>query len=749
MKQRLLPIVILAIISMSTIGTEIVANQAESVDILNASEHTVGSISVTVPIDPVEIKNMMGETAVYIERFGRLSGLGEPCLPSRIFSIAIPPGSEFVALSYTTGPGKTLARSLVISPISPPLTCDGIDSTVAERDARVFEDTFGNIYGTDVPYPPAMVSFVRRAEFRDYNLVDVRVTPFQYKPQSGLLIFYPNITLTLRYAFVRETFDQIAIDSATIEDLAKQIVLNYNQTRAWYHPVQAANDHYDLVVITLDALVSTITPLVNWETEKGKTVKVVTLSWIDAHYEGDDVAAKMRNFLREKYPITAWGIEDVLIVGHRDDIPMRRTWQQIDPQVPMPETDYYYAELSLPDNESWDADGDYRYGENSDPIDFYGEVNVGRIPWSDPETVSHICEKTVAFEQNNNPAFKNNILLLAAYVDDQTDGAAFTEYIVDAAIHPWMSTWEKTRLYDRNSVYPKDAILNHRNVVSIWSQGTYGVVVWHAHGNPYGSGSFISVDDCSQLNDAYPAIIAAASCSNADTEYLNIGQAMMAQGAVGFLGANKVAFYRSAWDDPTDGSDQSFKYFFTAGVTSRNYTQGQAHQYALREMYTRGLWDRLRYETFIHGSLWGNPSLGLAAVTNNTPPDTPTRPQGPTSGQPRLTYNFTSSAMDPDGDQLYYLFEWGDETDSGWLGPYHSGEQCIATHEWRIRGAYQVTVKAKDPRGAESAWSQPLPVSMPLTHQTLLEKIMTWFACLVERIMPPCYTGFIGQPIVM
>ena len=73
-----------------------------------------------------------------------------------------------------------------------------------------------------------------------------------------------------------------------------------------------------------------------------------------------------------------------------------------------------------------------------------------------------------------------------------------------------MIHWIKTRLYERESQYTKDRILNHLNVITTWSQGKYGVVAWHAHGNPYGSGGFISVDDCELLNDDYPSIISAA-----------------------------------------------------------------------------------------------------------------------------------------------------------------------------------------------------------------------------------------------
>jgi hypothetical protein len=46
-------------------------------------------------------------------------------------------------------------------------------------------------------------------------------------------------------------------------------------------------------------------------------------------------------------------------------------------------------------------------------------------------------------------------------------------------------------------------------------------------------------------------------------------------------------------------------------VTSEQYTQGAAHQHALTQMYTLGLWDDLYYETFEWGALLGNPNLGL------------------------------------------------------------------------------------------------------------------------------------------
>jgi hypothetical protein len=363
-----------------------------------------------------------------------------------------------------------------------------------------------------------------------------------------------------------------------------------------------------------------VSPLVTWETAKGRTVAVVTTSWVDSNYSGYDLAERIRNFLRDKYPSGEWGIEDVLLVGDYDDVPMRRCAQDLG--YGQPETDFYYAELSLPDSQSWDSDGDHQWGENGDSVDFYAEVNVGRIPWSDPATVLSICQKSAAYEQNSDPAFKKNILLLGSYFWDDTDNAVLMETKVD---QPWMSDWTITRMYEQNvdyqSSYACDCELLRANVRSVWSNGQYAFVNWAGHGSPtsshilgVGSPAFIASSDCALLNDDYPAIIFADACSNSDTDYLNIGKAMLEHGAVGFVGATKVAYGQPAWSGPYSGSTQSLDYFFTTYVTSGDYTQGAALQEAMRQMYTYGLWGAVRYETFEWGALWGNPDLGMAGL---------------------------------------------------------------------------------------------------------------------------------------
>ncbi len=676
-----------------------------------------GKISIPIPVGFYDINQTPQGDEILMEGFGRLLVPGKPNLPSKIFAIAIPPGAKVAEVTFDVGEGIKLPGTYQIAPSPLPRVLGQEDPLLYQRDKERYEENFNSVYGSDQPYPTSVGEFVRTAGFRKYNLVDVRVTPFSYRPLSGELTYYPEITVHISYTIPQNfSSEDIMMDEVPrMEQAAREFILNYDQAQSWYPRGTKGQDHYDFVIITLESLTFAVTPLVDWETSKGRSVNVVTTSWIDANYDGYDLAEKIRNFLRDKYRSSEWGIEDVLLVGHYDDVPMRRTWQ--DQGYGKPETDFYYAELSLPDSESWDADGDHRWGENSDPIDFYNEVNVGRIPWSGSADVWHICQKSVTYEQNDDPAFKKNILLLGAFFWPDTDNAVLMETKVDQI---WMFDWSMTRMYEQGySSYPMDYDLRFTNVRTVWSGGQYAFVNWAGHGSPYSSHiyystgeAFVSTSTCPYLNDEYPSICFADACSNSDTDYDNLGRAMLKQGAVGFVGATKVAYGMPGWNDPSDGSSQSLDYYFTTKVTSQVMTQGEALQSALRTMYLNGLWYALKYEMFEWGALWGNPDLGMAPVVSNYPPDTPQQPSGITRGDPCHPYYFSSYTTDPEGEDIYYFFDWGDGTNSDWLGPYNSGDTCIASNSWPDPGIYAVKVKAKDINDRESDWSDPLTVGI-------------------------------------
>jgi hypothetical protein len=90
----------------------------------------------------------------------------------------------------------------------------------------------------------------------------------------------------------------------------------------------------------------------------------------------------------------------------------------------------------------------------------------------------------------------------------------------------------------------------------------------------------------------------------------------------------------------------------------------------------------------------------------------PSIPNGQKSGRLNILYTYHSNASDPNNDTLFYLFDWGDGNQSGWLGPYRSGEICNGSHVWTKKGLYNVRVLAKDVYGNLSNWSEPLNINI-------------------------------------
>jgi parallel beta-helix repeat protein len=91
----------------------------------------------------------------------------------------------------------------------------------------------------------------------------------------------------------------------------------------------------------------------------------------------------------------------------------------------------------------------------------------------------------------------------------------------------------------------------------------------------------------------------------------------------------------------------------------------------------------------------------------------PTYPEitGKKQGQANSAYTYTFTATDPENQDIYYYIDWGDQTTSGWIGPYSSGDTIQEPHTWEY-GSYSIKAKTKDIEGLESDWSPIYPISM-------------------------------------
>lgn len=101
----------------------------------------------------------------------------------------------------------------------------------------------------------------------------------------------------------------------------------------------------------------------------------------------------------------------------------------------------------------------------------------------------------------------------------------------------------------------------------------------------------------------------------------------------------------------------------------------------------------------------------LFEPTDNTAPEKPDMPTGPSTADKKQTIVFTTNTTDAQNDpsEIYYKWDFGDNTESSWTYNYQTYRGPI-THEYKKSGNYQVRAKAKDIYGKESPWSDPLDI---------------------------------------
>ncbi|MCU0849885.1 MAG: PKD domain-containing protein [Candidatus Thermoplasmatota archaeon] len=106
---------------------------------------------------------------------------------------------------------------------------------------------------------------------------------------------------------------------------------------------------------------------------------------------------------------------------------------------------------------------------------------------------------------------------------------------------------------------------------------------------------------------------------------------------------------------------------------------------------------------------WSEPHT--ITIVQNQPPSTPIL-TGPSQGKRGICYNYEIESVDPENENISYYIDWGDETNTGWIGPFPSGQEQTLNHTWNKKGTYTIKTKAQDSHDQESDWGT-LTVTMP------------------------------------
>jgi len=249
----------------------------------------------------------------------------------------------------------------------------------------------------------------------------------------------------------------------------------------------------------------------------------------------------------------------------------------------------------------------------------------------------------------------------------------------------------------------------------------------------YGNTEELSIDDNSQVYEIYSAKLHSKSSFkevNRDFENPLTGDGTK------FFASIKIDRQNPGWRgdhvdivlDENEGTGDHeilcVKFMDNSGIFEYQYPNQKIFDYWL----TGIVYDVIIELDFTHQTA----NITVEFEWNGHPPEKPIKPQGSTNGEIGEEYTYTTSTTDPDGDQIYYIWDWGEGspgTYSWGVGPFNSGETADANHIWDKKGSYSIRVKAVDEYGAQSEWSDPLSVIMPrnILFKTIFMKILERF----------------------
>lgn len=115
-------------------------------------------------------------------------------------------------------------------------------------------------------------------------------------------------------------------------------------------------------------------------------------------------------------------------------------------------------------------------------------------------------------------------------------------------------------------------------------------------------------------------------------------------------------------------------------------------------------------------------SIGFTVVVipSGHSPNTPTTPTGPSTRLVGQSGTYNTSAIDPNGDQVQYRFDFdanGTHDYSAYTVLMPSGQTGSMSHIWNTSGAYIVKAQARDSVGQTSNWSSGLTVVISTVNQ--------------------------------
>jgi hypothetical protein len=660
---------------------------------------------------------------------------GEPKIPSKGVFLLLPPESKVSEIDIIPGEKIVIGSGFVVEPTSQAIP-------ISQTENLPIPNPNEAMYHCNAAYPGKLFTQVGVYPFRGYQILVLLLYPIQYNPVTGELFYYHSLEISVKTVAT-------GVQSALYRDLEQDnkevqqkvdnpgMSLQYNQK---YPSSSTPFEHYDLLIITNDALKSSFEPLKQAHDATGVQTVIKTLTDI-----GGSDPESIRNYIRDAY--IGWGIEYVLIGGDNMVVPAPILWVSgMDENVTPYETDMpadlYYACLDGPYD--YDTDGNWgepHDGENGGDVDLIAEVYVGRVCVSNPEDVNNFVAKTIAYiNKDVQNEFFTRITLAGEYLGDfgiaSYSGTSLDQLVDRSTDDGYTTVGIPSSEYTINKLYDSPGNdWNPSEIISIINNGVH--IINHDGHSSYGYNMKLGINEVDALTNPsnrtcfiYSQGCMAGGFDSGDciAEHFTVTTPHAA-----FAGIWN-ARYGFFWSYSTDGDSQRLNRQFWDAVFNEMIPEiGRANHDSKEDnlpIIGRSCIRWCYYET----NLFGDPSLKMTENENHAP-EKPDVPSGPTSGSINTTYSYSTSTTDLNNDMVKYGWDWnGDNTIDQWddnNGNYYlSGTTITTSYTWNEEGTYNIKVKTEDKHGAQSDWSDPLPITMPYSYD---KPILQFLELLFQR----------------
>jgi hypothetical protein len=264
--------------------------------------------------------------------------------------------------------------------------------------------------------------------------------------------------------------------------------------------INSPDNQADYLIISYDAFVPALAPLIELRKEQGRLVKVATTSEIYDQFDyGNAGEQAIASFL--KYAAEQWeqAPRDVLLVGDATNDP--------DDYLGLGVEDYVPTHLLAPrfwsgvGSDNWyadvDSDGDY-------------DFNIGRLPAATPEEAGRMIEKIIALESAASSHKQSNRIIVIADAAGTAASEDFTSMASDIlAMAP--EGYEKIQI---NFGDFDDAEAARAKVIEELDQGSALVIyIGHSSGMSWGGRVEFAAGDVANLSpDVVHTLVISLSC---------------------------------------------------------------------------------------------------------------------------------------------------------------------------------------------------------------------------------------------